>query len=90
MERALIVKLGAIGDVVMAIPAVHELYRRGMSIDWICGPTVASLLRCYSWINVVEAEEHSLVHGPPIQRMTAIARVWSYLAFKPYDLVATL
>ncbi len=35
MSRVLIIKLGAIGDVVMAIPAVFEIYRGGFEVDCV-------------------------------------------------------
>jgi len=40
-RRILIVKFGAIGDVIMAIPAVRALYEQGAEIDWVCGQAVA-------------------------------------------------
>ena len=52
-KRALIVKFGAIGDVIMAIPAAHALYQQGFDIHWVCGRAVQPLLECYSWINVI-------------------------------------
>jgi heptosyltransferase-2 len=90
MKRALIVKLGAIGDVIMAVPAVHELHQRGYAIDWICGPAVAGLLRCYSWINVLVADDRAVLQGSAWERLKAIGTVWKSVFRTRYDLTATL
>lgn len=90
MKRALIVKPGAIGDVIMAVPAVFALHGQGYSIDWIAGPAVAPLLRCYSWINVLQADDAAVLRGSPMARVSALAAVWGAVAGTRYDLVATL
>ncbi len=89
-QRALIVKLGAIGDVIMAVAAVHRLHLQGFLIDWIAGPAVAPLLRCYSWINVLEADDRAVLKGTLPERMRALRFVWKSLPTKRYALCATL
>jgi heptosyltransferase-2 len=89
-KSALIVKFGAIGDVIMAIPAVHALYRRGFDIHWVCGRAVQPLLECYSWINLVPAEDKAILLGGPFERARNIAALWGGIGFKKYDLCATL
>lgn len=90
MKQALIVKLGAIGDVIMAVPAARALHERGYSIDWICGPSVAGLLRCYSWMTVIVADDAALLHGSLSARVKALTGLWRTLGGRRYDLVATL
>ena len=90
MKRALIVKLGAIGDVIMAVPAVFALHGQGYAIDWISGPAVAPLLRCYSWIRVIQAEDKAVLSGSLPSRFRAVAAVWGVVAGTQYDLLATL
>jgi heptosyltransferase-2 len=89
-ESALIVKFGAIGDVLMAVPAVHALYQRGFDIHWVCGRAVQPLLECYSWINLVPAEDKAILLGGPFERARNIADLWSRIGFKKYDLCAIL
>jgi heptosyltransferase-2 len=89
-ESALIVKFGAIGDVIMAVPAVHALYQRGFDIHWVCGRAVQPLLECYSWINLVPAEDKAILLGGPFERARNIADLWSRIGFKKYDLCAIL
>lgn len=90
MKRALIVKLGAIGDVVMAIPAAHRLHALGYGVDWIAGAQAASFLRCYSFVRVIEADENTIFRGTLLRRVQAIRAVWQQFPPGGYDLVATL
>lgn len=93
MARLLIVKFGAIGDVVMALPAARALYERDGShsrIDWVCGPVVAPLLDCYPWIRTIVADDQAILKGSAIQRVTALARLWQTIGSAKYELCATL
>jgi heptosyltransferase-2 len=90
MQRVLIVKLGAIGDVIMAIPAVHTLHLRGAQIDWVCGSAVAPLLASYPWIRTIVADERAILKGTTVKQMTALARLWKAIGIKNYNLCATL
>jgi heptosyltransferase II len=89
-KKALIVKLGQIGDVIMAIPAACALFERGFDIHWLCGRAVQPLLECYSWINVIPADDKAIFFGAPLKRARGIAELWSRLAPTRYDLCATL
>lgn len=89
-KRVLIIKLGAIGDVLMAVPAVRRLAENGLKIDWICGPTVAPLLESYSWIRTIVADDALILKGSQAERIREIWRIWRLLAGCRYDLCATL
>lgn len=93
MSRVLIVKFGAIGDVVMALPAARALYEREGSesqIDWVCGPVVAPLLECYPWIRTIVADDRAILKGSAIERLTALTRLWQTIRGVKYELCATL
>ena len=90
MSRTLIIKLGAIGDVVMAIPAAHALHARGSRIDWICGTQVLPLLERYGWIRPIPIDDRALLGGSAVARMRALLPVWGTVAGVRYDLCATL
>jgi heptosyltransferase-2 len=94
MPRLLLVKLGAIGDVVMAIPAAHAMRAAGYDVDWICGRAVAPVLALYDWIHVIEVDERELLLGGRIRRLRAVLALWRTLRQRapnqPYDLCATL
>ena len=90
LSRALIIKFGAIGDVVMALPAAHALHLRGAEIHWVCGPAVAPLLRCYPWIQPIVVDDRTLLAGSFLGRAAAVAGLWRRLASTRYGLCATL
>jgi len=89
-SRVLILKFGAIGDVVMVIPAAHALYQRGAEVDWVCGPVVAPLLACYPWIRTIVVDDRAILKGSTGERIAALAKLWRVLGGKKYDLCATL
>ncbi len=83
-QRALIIKFGAIGDVLMAIPAVHALHQQGLQIDWVCGHAVAPLLACYPWIQTIVANDRALLTGSKPTQFKALASLWRTLAGRQY------
>ena len=89
-RRVLIVKLGAIGDVVMAIPAAYAMHREGYAVDWLCGHTVAPILELYPWINVIRVDERPLLKGSWTQRLRAVLATRRMLRGRSYELCATL
>lgn len=88
----LIVKLGAIGDVVMALPAVKLFKERtGGEIHWMCGRTVVPLLRQFPFIDqLVEVNDRALLGPSPLARVGEVVRVWTVLAGRRYDTCAVL
>ena len=94
-RRLLLVKFGAIGDVMMAIPAAAAMHAAGYAIDWVAGTTVAPVLQLYPWINVIAVAEAGLLRGSARERLRHIAALWAALRRAaagrgPYDLCATL
>jgi heptosyltransferase-2 len=89
-KRALIIKFGAIGDVIMAIPAAHALHLRGAQIDWVCGAGVAPLLACYPWIRTIVADDRAILLGGTAEKMQAVVALWKKLIGRQYALCATL
>jgi heptosyltransferase-2 len=89
-KKALIVKFGQIGDVIMAIPAVAALHGRGFDIDWLCGEAARPLLECYSWIRVLPVDDRAILCGRPLARVRAIAALLAKVIFSRYDICATL
>lgn len=89
-RKALIMKMGAIGDVIMTIPSARALYEQGFEIHWICGNAVRPLLECYSWITLIPVDDKAILVGRPLDRAWNIARLWKKIAFRDYELCATL
>ncbi len=94
MKRLLLVKFGAVGDVIMAIPAAAAMQACGYEIDWIAGRTVAPILALYPWIRVIAVDEARLLTGTKTQRLRNLLGFWRALrgqvGKRPYDLCATL
>ncbi len=89
-ERVLLVKLGAIGDVLMLLPAARRLYERGAAVDWVCGAVVAPLLAMYPWVNRIEVDERQLFQQGRTGQVRALAKLWRRLAGRRYDLCAVM
>lgn len=89
-SRVLIVKFGAIGDVVMALPAVRALWERGATIEWVCGAAVAPLLACYPWIQTIVTDDRAILKGSVVEKMRALWGLWRVIGGRRYDLCATL
>lgn len=94
-RRLLIVKLGAIGDVIMAVPAAAAMHAAGYAVDWVAGTAVAPVLALYPWIHVIPIAEAALLQGTPAERAHGMLSLWRTLrqrvaAGGAYDLCATL
>ena len=90
MPRTLIIKFGAIGDVVMLVPAAYQMHLAGYAIDWVCGPGVLPILALYPWINALVVDDRAILKGAAAERLAAIAGLWRMLAGRRYDVCATL
>ena len=90
MRRALVVKLGAIGDVVMALPGAYQLHLAGYRVDWVCGRGVLPVLELYPWVNAIAVDDRAILRGAAGARLRAIAGLWRRLAGRRYEVCATL
>jgi len=92
LRKILIVKIGAIGDVVMA-STVIEAAREGnpnVELSWLCGRGVEKLVRSFSGISeVIAIDENNLISGFIWQRLMELIKIWRAVFFKKYDLVVT-
>lgn len=85
-KSALVVKIGQIGDVIMAIPAAWALHEEGYVIDWVCGRAARPILECYSWIRVIPVDDAAMMRGGGFDRMRCMAAFWLAIRRKQYDL----
>jgi heptosyltransferase-2 len=90
LARLLLIKLGAIGDCIMLIPAAYAMHEAGYEVEWVCSHDVAPVLRLYPWLTVHAVNGGALLGGSLSGRLRAIASVWRLLAGRRYDLCATL
>jgi ADP-heptose:LPS heptosyltransferase len=89
---ALIVKLAAIGDVVMAMPMVSALLAKDPQtrITWMCGYTVAGLVERVDGISeVVPVDEAAMLAGSAAVKMAAVLRAWASIRGRHFDSIYT-
>jgi heptosyltransferase II len=90
MSSVLILKFGAIGDCIMAIPGAYAMHQAGYDIDWVCGQAVAPVLQLYPWIDVQVVDDRVLLRGGTRERTRAMLALWNVIGKKRYDVCATL
>jgi hypothetical protein len=86
--RYLIVKLAALGDVVMASTIVSAIRARDPDahVTWLCGRRVEALVQLFEGVDLVlTVDEHSLLRGGPATRAVALGRLWRTLAGRRFD-----
>ncbi|MGE5681932.1 MAG: glycosyltransferase family 9 protein [Bacillota bacterium] len=89
-KRVLIIKLGAIGDIVMSLSmleAIKEKYG-GAEIVWISGKASAPILNSLSEIkHLFVIDDSALLKGNLISRLKVLMTVWKKLFLKRFDLI---
>ena len=91
-RSVLIVKLAAIGDVVMALPMVTALRAQDAAtrITWLCGRTAAPLVEHVEGIDeCVVVDDVAVLSGSSAQKAQAVMAGWSALRGRRFDLVIT-
>lgn len=89
-KRILIVKIGAIGDVVMALPMLSYFRKTSPSahITWVAGKVVEPILKSTQKIDrIITVDEHRLFKGSPFNRIAELFQIQGKLAGKCFDLV---
>ena len=85
--RILIVKLGALGDVVMASTIVEAVRTRtpNAHITWMCGASVQELVGLFAVDEVVVVDDAALLRGTTWQRVRALASLVRRMLGRRYD-----
>lgn len=81
-ERYLIVRVAAIGDVVMASSVARRLReeRPGAWISWLCGSAIASLVEQFEDVDeVIPIDERRLLKGRAVDRLRVLVPLWRRL-----------
>lgn len=87
--KVLIIKLGAIGDVVMAMPLLTHLHKKypHISITWVCGQQVLPLLKNTRLIDrLIVVDEKKLLKGSFFAKLSTLLFTWSKLFGRSFDL----
>ncbi len=93
MQNFLIVKLGAIGDTVMALPLANAIKSEhpNSKITWVCGEVVEPLLRAVKVIDeLVVVNDKKLLTGNFSEKISEIVLCNRKVALKKYNCVLTL
>lgn len=68
-KKILFIKLSALGDVVMALPACRFLVSQGHQVTWVVGQAAKSLVETYSKAQtVLVIDEQKLLAGSTFQK----------------------
>ena len=87
-ERILIVRLAAIGDVVMASSLARRLRdaKPDAHITWLCGETVAPLVECFADVDdVLPIDDRRLLTGGSFDRVKEVLSVRYQLRVRDFD-----
>jgi lipopolysaccharide heptosyltransferase II len=88
--KVLIVKIGAIGDAVMALSMIYEIDKRypNCEITWLCGDIILPLIKRVKRIDrVISLNENKLLRGSKIEQISVILNIWIKLFLMKFDLV---
>lgn len=87
-EKILVIKISAVGDVVMALPLLNKLKSEHPQalIHWVCGNKVEKLIRATQLVDkITTVDEEKLLKGPRIQKILQVLKVWWHLGLRYYD-----
>lgn len=87
-QKILIIKIGAIGDVVLALPLL-DVFKKA-SITWVVGKEAAPILKSIDRIDeVIVLDEKKLLEGNFFSKLLELFILWRILLFKRFDEVIT-
>ena len=89
-RTVLIVKLAAVGDVVMALPMVTALRAEDpdIRITWMCGQKAAPLVRLVEGVSeVVSVNEAAMLAGSFFAQVVAVMSAWRHVRVRRFDAV---
>jgi heptosyltransferase II len=91
--RILIVKIGAIGDAVMALPLLSAIRKKypDAHLTWLCGAQIAPLIRATRLVDqILEVDEKQLLAGSFFAKILHLLQVWRHIGCKHFDFILTL
>jgi heptosyltransferase-2 len=83
-KTVLIIKIGAIGDVIMALPMIAAILRRDpeTKITWVCGKGGASIVEMTKLVDqLIVVDEKKLLEGSFLEKVFAVFEVWKKIGF---------
>src|SRR5215813_2171435 len=87
-ERILIVRLAALGDIVMTSVLLSRIRaeRPGAEVTWLCASAMEPLVELFEGVHrVVVVDEKRLFHGRALERLREVAAVRRRLGHTHFD-----
>lgn len=85
-KKVLIIKIGAIGDVILSLPMLNRL--KDYEITWLCGSLPFSILDATKRIDkIIVLDEKKLFKGVFFQKISEILKIWKKVGFRYFDKV---
>lgn len=87
----LIIKVAAIGDVIMALPILSVIKKKypGAKVTWICGRSAVSILRQFEIDEIIEVDDGKLLAGNLFSKITEMLKLWGTIFGRNFGLVIT-
>lgn len=88
MASYLVIKLGALGDVVMASAILAELkiQQSGNTVTWITGKAARPLLERMNLVDeIITVDEHAVLDGSLLKKISVVASVFIKLFGRKFD-----
>ncbi|MDR2884161.1 MAG: glycosyltransferase family 9 protein [Deferribacteraceae bacterium] len=91
MFKILIVKLGAIGDAIMASTIVPEARRihPNAHITWLCGTEIVDLVNTFKGVDDVVSIDNRGLAGGKLDKAKTVLSAWQKLKGERFDLIIT-
>jgi len=93
LQRALIIRTRAIGDILLTTPFIRTLKKRipNIEIDYLCEPLGLPILQGNPYLNsIIAYEKNKLQKGAPSVRIKETFRLYADLRKRKYDIVFDL
>jgi len=87
VKSLLVIKIGAIGDVVLTLPILQKV--QDYDITWVVGKSAKPLLEAAAVHRIIEVDEKALLEGSFFSKLREVGKVWKALFFRRFDLAIT-
>jgi heptosyltransferase II len=85
MKKVIIIKIGAIGDVIRSLTMLDNL--KGYDITWVCGKIASCFVKSAGVVKVIEVDEKKLFQGSFFEKVFELIKTWKKIGFfKTFDL----
>ncbi|MCF7852158.1 MAG: glycosyltransferase family 9 protein [Simkaniaceae bacterium] len=89
-KKFLIIKIGALGDIIMTLPILSYIKRNApdAQIDWLCGMQGRCIIEATHLVDrMYTIDEHKLLWGHFFHKFRQVWKAWKQIAFHRYDYI---